>query len=889
MIDPRPAQAAPSCSSAAPAFSPLAPAQPLAHPPADTFADTPLLAGLNPEQRAAVTFRGGNALILAGAGSGKTRVLTTRIAWLLQTGQASPGGILAVTFTNKAAREMVARLSALVPISVRGMWIGTFHGLCNRMLRAHAQTVGLPRQFQILDMQDQLAAIKRLLKANHIDAELLPPKKLQIFINACKEDGLRASEAPARDADARQKVQLYHLYEQQCQREGVVDFGELMLRSYELLRDNAAIRQHYQQRFAHILIDEFQDTNRLQYQWLKLISGAARAPFAADAADAGASSVVAVGDDDQSIYAFRGARVGNMADFVREFRVAQPIKLEQNYRSYSHILDSANALIAHNRQRLGKNLRTEQGAGEPLRVHEAVNDGSEAQWVVDEVRQLMQIEGFAQREIAMLYRSNAQSRALESALLAAKVPYRIYGGLRFFERAEIKHALAYLRLLENLGDDTSFLRVVNFPTRGIGARTLEALQEVAQARQLPLAQAVAHLEGKTAAKLQAFVRLIEQLRSACQGQPLRGVIAQVLEHSGLLEHYRLEKDGQERLENLDELLNAADAFILQEGFARDATALPLDEHGQPLPESWLPQPLTQSPASQGLAVDGDALPDAPLHAPLPSEGGAAPRWEQMDALDASASTFYDPDTGETLSPLGAFLTHAALEAGDNQAQAGQDAVQLMTVHASKGLEFDAVFIVGLEEGLFPHYNSLADQEGLEEERRLMYVAITRARKRLYLSLAMERMLNGQAQYNPPSRFLDELPPESVRWLTPRRPKAGAGSGAGYGGAGRYGAGARAPWQGRQAAASAKPATAPSAAPPARYASSNAIARAASSSAAPSNPWGIRSGQTVFHAKFGQGQVLAVEGQGAEAKARVDFGRHGSKLLLLSVAKLTVVP
>ncbi|WP_172425116.1 ATP-dependent helicase [Vandammella animalimorsus] len=824
--------------------------------------DAPLLAGLNPEQRAAVTFAGGNALILAGAGSGKTRVLTTRIAWLLQTGQVSPAGILAVTFTNKAAREMVARLSAMVPVSVRGMWIGTFHGLCNRMLRAHAQTVGLPRQFQILDVQDQLSAIKRLLKEQGVDAELQPPKKLQSFINHCKEEGLRAGDVPARDAESRQRVELYALYEQQCQREGVVDFGELMLRSYELLRDNAAVRQHYQQRFRHVLIDEFQDTNRLQYQWLRLIAGASLPGSSATAQGQG-GSVVAVGDDDQSIYAFRGARVGNMGDFVREFGVAAPIKLEQNYRSYSHILDAANALIAHNRQRLGKNLRTDQGAGEPLRIHEAPSDGAEAQWIVDEVRQLMQIDGFARHEIALLYRSNAQSRVLESALLAANVPYRIYGGLRFFERAEIKHALAYLRLLENPSDDTSFLRVVNFPARGIGARTLEALQDAARAQGLALHAAVALLPGKSGDKLRGFAQLLEQLRQDSASLTLRELIALMLERSGLIAHYQGEKDGVDRVENLEELLNAAESFIVQEG--QTGSARPQDAQGQP---------LRQSPASQGL--QGDAA----------LQFDAAPPWQEQQeqqpaALDAQALSFYDADTGEALTPLAAFLSHAALEAGDNQAQAGQDAVQLMTVHASKGLEFDAVFIAGMEEGLFPHYNSLSDQDGLEEERRLMYVAITRARKRLYLSLARERMLNGQTQYNSPSRFLDELPEHAVRWLTPPRsatPQASLGWGARPSGSWQQ-ARQPAPWDALPAAAST---TAPA-----------ATRHRPGPGAAASNPGspgshGLHVGQQVFHAKFGQGQVLHIEGQGADSKAKVHFARHGTKLLLLSVAKLTAL-
>ena len=469
---------------------------------------SPLLHNLNPEQRAAVTLPNEHALILAGAGSGKTRVLTTRIAWLLSTGQVSPGGVLAVTFTNKAAREMMTRLQAMLPLNVRGMWIGTFHGLCNRFLRAHYKLANLPQSFQILDTQDQLSAIKRLMKQFDIDDERFPAKQIQWFIAGCKEDGLRANMVEVRGEDDRKKVEIYQLYEEQCQREGVVDFGELMLRSYELLRDNDPIRDHYQRRFRHILIDEFQDTNRLQYAWIKMF-----AQPRDGAPGAQPNSVFAVGEDDQSIYAFRGARVGNMADFVREFQVAHQIKLERNYRSYSNILDSANELIAHNRNRLGKNLRTDQGAGEPVRVYEAPTDLAEAQWIVEEIRHLVRGDGpegsIDRKEIAILYRSNAQSRVIETGLFNAAVPYRVYGGLRFFERAEIKHALAYLRLLDNPHDDTSFLRVANFPPRGIGARSLEQLQDAAKAAGCSLHDAVSTLGGAAGTKLSAFVAKVD--------------------------------------------------------------------------------------------------------------------------------------------------------------------------------------------------------------------------------------------------------------------------------------------------------------------------------------------------------------------------------------------
>ncbi|NBS46910.1 MAG: DNA helicase II [Betaproteobacteria bacterium] len=793
-----------------------------------------LMRGLNAEQHAAVTLPAEHALILAGAGSGKTRVLTTRIAWLLQTGQVSPGGVIAVTFTNKAAREMMTRLGAMLPVNVRGMWIGTFHGLCNRFLRAHHKLANLPQSFQILDTQDQLSAIKRLMKAHGVDEERFPPKQTQWFINGCKEDGLRPAQVEARDAETRRKVEIYQLYEEQCQREGVADFGELMLRSYELLRDNEALREHYRRRFRHILIDEFQDTNRLQYAWIKMLAGDGNAVFA-------------VGDDDQSIYAFRGARVGNMADFVREFAVAHQIKLEQNYRSSSHILDSANHLISHNRHRLGKNLRTDQGPGEPVRVYEATSDFAEAQWLLEELRQLLRDQGtepaLRRQDIAVLYRSNAQSRVIETALFNAGVPYRVYGGLRFFERAEIKHALAYLRLLENPRDDTSFLRVVNFPPRGIGARSLEQLQDAARAAGCSLHDAVSSISGKAGANLGAFVAMIDVMREQTQAMTLREIIALVLERSGLVEHYRGEREGADRVENLEELVNAAESFVTQEGFGRDAVALPLDEAGASMSAS---SPLlTQSPVSQGLQPD------------VPVADGVLP--------DAAPAALVTAD-GETLSPLAAFLSHAALEAGDNQAQAGQDAVQLMTVHSAKGLEFDAVFITGLEEGLFPHENSLSDYEGLEEERRLMYVAITRARKRLYLSHSQTRMLHGQTRYNIRSRFYDELPEEALKWITPRQ------SG--------FGSGLAAPAWASAAGASLPPAW------QASTGSGFSAAQAVPQRAAPSH--GIASGMQVFHNKFGEGTVISVEGQGDDARAQIKFGRHGIKWLALSVAKLTPV-
>ncbi len=769
-----------------------------------------LLEGLNPEQRAAVTLPPEPALILAGAGSGKTRVLTTRIAWLLASGQLSPGGVLAVTFTNKAAKEMLARLSAMLPVAVRGMWIGTFHGLCNRFLRAHWKLAGLPQGFQILDAADQVAAVKRVIKALNLDDERYVPKQVAWFIAGSKEDGLRPREVEVRDEHGRTLVRIYEAYEAQCEREGVVDFAELMLRSYELLRDNDPLREHYRRRFRHVLVDEFQDTNKLQYAWLKMFAPppgrGAGAPDGLPAPEP--QGVFAVGDDDQSIYAFRGARVGNMADFEREYRVRRVIKLEQNYRSYANILDTANALIAHNRRRLGKNLRTDAGAGEPVRVLEAASDYAEAQWFLEEAQNLHR-GGLALQQIAVLYRSNAQSRVLESALFNAGVPYRVYGGLRFFERAEIKHALAYLRLLENPNDDTSFLRVVNFPARGIGARTVEQLQDAARASGRSLAQSVGAVGGRGGVALAGFVALIDGLRAETQGLTLREIIGRMLRASGLVDFYRTDKEGQDRIENLEELVNAAEAFVTQEGFGRDAVALPVDE--------------------QAGAAAAAATPDA--------------------------------DTGEIMSPLAAFLTHASLEAGDNQAQAGADAIQLMTVHAAKGLEFDAVFITGVEEGLFPHEQSLSDADGLEEERRLMYVAITRARQRLYVSFSQTRLLHGQTRYNVKSRFLDEMPEAALKWLTPRRQAFGSGFAPAYQQAWERGSGLA----GIVGAGRVEPPPAP--------------ARSAH---------GLHTGQTVFHNKFGEGVVITLEGNGDEARAQVNFGRHGLKWLALGIAKLTPI-
>jgi len=706
-----------------------------------------LLENLNPEQLAAVTLPDQSALILAGAGSGKTRVLTTRIAWLIQTGRVSPSGLLAVTFTNKAAREMLTRISAMLPINTRGMWVGTFHGLCNRFLRTHHRDAGLPQLFQILDSQDQLAAVKRVLKALRVDEERFPAREAQLFINAAKEEGRRARDVEVTDETVRRLAEIHAAYDEQCQREGVVDFAELLLRTFELLTRNEVLREHYRARFRHVLVDEFQDTNRLQYRWLKLLAGPTTLVFA-------------VGDDDQSIYRFRGANVGNMGELEHDFQVENVIRLEQNYRSQGHILAAANALIAHNRKRLGKNLWTAAGQGEPVRVYEAQSDGYEAAWLTEEVQSLHR-GGLRLAEIAVLYRSNAQSRIIEHALFSNGLPYRVYGGLRFFERMEIKHALAYLRLAANPEDDGAFLRVANFPARGIGARTLEALQDAAQAGGTSLYRAAAGLPGRTAGAVAGFVRLVESLNAETRGLPLTEAVEVMLERSGLVAHYKSERDGAERVENLGELVNAATAFVNEA--------------------------------------------------------------EEQD--------------------LTSFLAHAALESGENQAAEGTDALQLMTVHSAKGLEFAAVFITGLEEGLFPHEQSVAEDDGLEEERRLMYVAVTRARTRLYLSSAQTRMLHGQTRYNVTSRFLDEIPDEVVKYLTS---KPGRG----------------------------------------KFDDFAWVAQPQKTAGSASPGHGFRIGQSVLHPKFGQGVIVNAEGAGTEARLQINFGRQGMKWLALEYAKLT---
>ena len=723
---------------------------------------TPLLSGLNPQQLEAITVPHQSILILAGAGSGKTRVLTTRIAYLIQSGLASPHSILAVTFTNKAAKEMLTRISAMLPINPRGMWIGTFHGLCHRMLRAHYQDAGLPSTFQILDSADQLAMIKRILKNLSVDEKKFSPRQVQWFINNAKEAGLRAADVTVDDAFSRHMLEFYQVYEQQCQKEGAVDFAELLLRSFELLSRNEILCHHYRERFQYILVDEFQDTNTLQYAWLKLLAGVGTEHAAA---------VCAVGDDDQSIYAFRGAHSGNMRDFERDFGITNIIRLEQNYRSHGNILDAANALIENNCDRLGKNLWTAEGKGEPLRIYNAPNDFDEAAFIVEEVK-VLHAEGVALSDMALLYRSNAQSRVLEHSLFNAAIPYRVYGGMRFFDRQEIKHALAYLRLIANPNDDSALLRVINFPARGIGSRSLEQLLDDSKTHDSSVWEAAVKKCGGEEAVLGAltepskgiakFVHSILLMRQSCQSLPLPQIVEQMLTHSELGVYYSKERESAERLENLNELINAATSFVHE--------------------------------------AENDNLAE--------------------------------------------FLAHASLEAGEHQAGSGQDALQLMTVHAAKGLEFHSVFLSGLEEGLFPHENSLNEVNGIAEERRLMYVAMTRARRRLYLSFAQSRMLHGQIRYHIASRFLDELPASCVKWLQ---------SG------------------------------------PRKNSNEAMTDHSALSYTTPKfSSHGWRIGQNVVHAKFGVGVILHCEGNGSDARVQVNFDQVGTKWLLLEYAKLTAV-
>ncbi len=715
---------------------------------------TPILEPLNEAQRAAVTAPPGPVLVLAGAGSGKTRVLTHRVAWLQAAEGVSPWGILAVTFTNKAAAEMRGRIERLVGVPAGGMWIGTFHGLCHRLLRLHWREAGLAESFQILDADDQLRLVRRVLRELELDEARWPPRQVQWFINACKDEGRRPADLEAAaDPYTQQMARIYTAYEAACRRGALVDFAELMLRACELLDGHPDLLAHYRGRFRHLLVDEFQDTNAIQYRWLRLLAQGPVAPFV-------------VGDDDQSIYGWRGARVEHIRRFTEDWEGVQVYRLEQNYRSTATILEAANALIARNAGRMGKNLWTEGPRGDPIRLYAAYNDLDEARFVVERIQALTTEGGHARADIAVLYRSNAQSRVIEEALVAAGVPYRVHGGLRFFERAEVKDALAYLRLVASRADDAAFERVVNVPARGVGERTAAAVRQAARAHGLTLWAAMERLlgEGALAARaagaLRGFAELVEAMDRALRGLALHEQVERAIALSGLREHHGREggERARARLENLDELVNAARAFELE-------------------------------------AAAGEA----------PPEG-----------------------------PLAAFLAHAALEAGEAQAGPGEDCVQLMTLHAAKGLEFPVVFLCGMEEGLFPHQMSLEEPGRLEEERRLCYVGITRAREQLYLSYAERRRLHGNETYTEPSRFLDEIPAGLLEEIRPRvqvsRPLY-------------------------------RPAAAPLEAPP------------------------LALGQRVRHGQFGEGVVLACEGSGPQARVQVSFAEAGTKWLVLAYANL----
>lgn len=620
---------------------------------------------LNPEQLKAVTYTSGSLLVLAGAGSGKTKVLTTRLAWLIKSGFLGISEVLAVTFTNKAAREMLNRVGRLLAVDTRYMWVGTFHSIALRLLRLHHFEAGLPANFQIIDSQEQQSLIKRLIKAKNLDEDRYPAKEIQNFINYQKEQGLRSAQLAPEGLRSKHWIELYADYEEACNRDGLLDFTELLLRSYELLLMNDAILNRYQQQFKHILVDEFQDTNQLQYKWLQILVGG--------------NCIFAVGDDDQSIYSFRGAKVSNMRAFLRDFKAPEPIRLEQNYRSTPTILSAANAIIDNNSDRIGKNLWTNNSINEKIRLYEGYTEEDEAYFVIDEIKNLHN-NGIELADMAILYRSNAQSRVFEQHLYNRGVAYKVYGGLRFFDRQEIKRILAYLRLIINPQDNEAYLRVVNFPVRGIGPKAIEALQEAAQLYKVPLFDAVEYLGGKTKVNITKFNDLIRLMQVESKVLNLAETVSYVIETSGIREHYQNDhKEGEERLENLNELVTAVSGF-----YAEDTT-----------------------------------------------------------------------------NPLVEFLAHAVLESVDNQAQNYESAVQLMTVHAAKGLEFKVVFVVGLEDGLFPHENCLNSPKEVEEERRLMYVAITRAKERLYLLRACSRLLWGKRLSAPISRFVNEIPEELI--------------------------------------------------------------------------------------------------------------------------------
>ena len=724
-----------------------------------------IYADLNEKQMEAVMLQSQSSLVLAGAGSGKTRVLTSRISWLIENQLASPGAILAVTFTNKAAKEMLTRISTQLPINIRGMWVGTFHGLCNRFLRKHHVDANLPETFQILDSADQKSAIKRVMKTIGIDEDLISSKEAMYFINNNKEEGIRSQQFKAYDDVSKKLNSIYAAYDEQCQKEGVVDFAELMLRCLELFQKNSTIRQHYQEIFKHILVDEFQDTSRLQYQWLKILTSPE-------------SFIFAVGDDDQSIYGFRGARPGNMKDLQKDFDIKNVIKLEQNYRSKNNILNAANAIIENNNDRLGKNLWTASGDGDLIKQYTALDDRSETAFILDEIK-MRHRAGTDYNQIAILYRNNAQSRVIEMAMVSNNIPYRVYGGLRFFERAEIKSSLAYLRLINNKRDDNAFMRIVNFPTRGIGARAIEQMQDHAKKNECSLWEgAKIFISESKNLKVSAFIQLIQSIEDQVHGTNIDESIDIINTHSGLKDHYLKDKDGSSRVENLNELVSAAKSFLN----------------------------------------------------------------EDRDSVSEE-----EPNKKKSLA-LAEFLDFTSLESGELQAAASEDALQLMTIHSSKGLEFDTVFITGLEDGLCPHERSLNENNGLEEERRLMYVAITRAKNKLYLTLSQSRMTYGQPTYNLPSRFLDEIPESLIKKINvPINNSNSIGS---------------------------------------SYRNNSANSFKKPSKQISNNQYEIKIGSMVKHDKFGGGMVIGYEGNENDLRIEIKFQNHGIKMLAMEYAKLT---
>ncbi|HHX8286080.1 DNA helicase II [Vibrio diabolicus] len=715
-----------------------------------------LLDGLNDKQREAVAAPLENLLVLAGAGSGKTRVLVHRIAWLMSVEQASPFSIMSVTFTNKAAAEMRGRIEELMMGSASGMWNGTFHGICHRILRAHYLDAKLPEDFQIIDSDDQQRLLKRLIKAQNLDEKQWPARQVSWWINGKKDEGLRPSHIDAyHDPVTKTYLQLYTAYQEACDRAGLVDFAEILLRAHELLRDNKFVREHYQARFKHILVDEFQDTNNIQYAWLRMMAGPD-------------CHVMIVGDDDQSIYGWRGAKVENIEKFTLEFPSVNTIRLEQNYRSTKTILEASNTLIANNTERMGKELWTDGNVGEPISVYSAYNELDEARFAVNKIKE-WQENGGALNDAAMLYRNNAQSRVLEEALIQAGLPYRIYGGMRFFERQEIRDALSYLRLMANRNDDAAFERVVNTPTRGLGDKTLETIRRAARDRGCTMWEAsLAMLDeqvltGRAAGALSRFVELITALEDDTLEMPLHEQTDHVIKYSGLFAMYEQEKGekSKARIENLEELVTAT-------------------------------------------------------------------------------RQFEKPEEAEEMSLLTAFLTHAALEAGEGQADEFEDAVQLMTLHSAKGLEFPLVFMVGVEEGMFPSQMSAEEVGRLEEERRLCYVGMTRAMQKLYITYAEMRRLYGQDKYHKPSRFIRELPETCLDEVRMKAQVSRPSS------SGRF--------------------------------SQTAVKENF-------NETGFSLGSRVMHPKFGEGTIINFEGSGPQSRVQIAFNGEGIKWLVTAYARL----